>query len=83
MKPVLAAAGIVLLSACAGGPPPEMQWTKRDATPEDVKRDLYWCTSDRPRPLRIDRTGGEITERRESVLRVDDECMQKRGYTKR
>ncbi len=79
----LAAAALFVVSACAGGPAPEMQWTKRDATPEDVKRDIYWCSTERRSPLRIDRTGGEITERRETVLRIDEDCMKQRGYAKR
>jgi hypothetical protein len=75
---------VVLASAlalgCAGAPPLEKQWTRKDATPEDVKRDLYWCTVDvrrRSRALDTPALGPPQIERK-----VDDECMQSRGYTK-
>jgi hypothetical protein len=75
-----AALAAALALGCAGNPPPEQQWTRQGATPEDVKRDLYWCTREvaaRPRALDTPASGRPLVERR-----VDDECMQNRGYTK-
>lgn len=80
---VLRLAFVVFASAlalgCASAPPPEKQWTRKDATPEDVKRDLYWCSrevAERRRALDTPAT------RRLTRQEVDDECMQSRGYTK-
>ena len=75
------AAALLLLAACAAGPPPpEAQWTRRDASPEDIKRDLYWCTRT-VLGKREFNAGGNTP--RESTQVVNDECMQQRGYTKR
>ncbi len=84
MKRSLAPLGcmLALLAACTAAPPPiSEQWTKQDATPEDVKRDAYWCSEVRvtARPNVSESTG--FSERRVTQA-VNDECMQKRGYTK-
>lgn len=60
--------------------PPEQQWTRRDATPEDVKRDLYWCTTLVPDPPRF---SGTPAQERRVTRKIDDECMEQRGYTKK
>jgi hypothetical protein len=76
----LAALASAFVLGCASTPPPEQQWTRKDATPEDVKRDLYWCTGEVPvrsRALDTPASGQPRTRRT-----VDDECMQNRGYTK-
>jgi hypothetical protein len=83
MRKALVAAVLGLLAACASPAlPPEQQWLRRDATPEDVRRDLYWCSTPTRQRLRVDETGGEITQRRDTVLKVDENCMVGRGYTK-
>ena len=58
--------------------PPEQQWTKSGATVEDVKRDLYWCTTSRRTP----QVEGTPATARPPTQTVDDECMEKRGYRK-
>jgi hypothetical protein len=58
---------------------PEQQWTRKDATPEDVRRDLYWCTTVRERRSALQTPADP---RRVSEI-VDDECMEKRGYRKK
>ena len=40
----IAALAAAFVMGCQATVPAEKQWTKRDATAEDVKRDLYWCT---------------------------------------
>jgi len=74
---------VVLASAlalgCASPSPPEKQWTRKDATPEDVKRDLYWCSREVAERRRATDTPAL---RRLTRQQVDDECMQNRGYTK-
>ena len=74
----IAALAAAFVMGCQATVPPEKQWTKRDATPEDVRRDLYWCTR------RVERRSALQTpadERRISEI-VDDECMERRGYSK-
>ena len=75
----LAAIAAALLAGCQAVTPPEQQWTKKDATPEDIRRDLYWCTT-KTEQRRIDQT--PASERRIREV-VDEECMEKRGYTKK
>jgi hypothetical protein len=72
---VIAAA---LVIGCQGTPA-DQQWTKKDATIEDVRRDLYWCTSVREqrRAVQTPADPRRVTEV------VDDECMEKRGYRKK
>jgi len=73
----IAALAAALVMGCQTTPA-ERQWTKSGATPEDVKRDLYWCTT------RVERrrvTDTPASERRISEV-VDEECMEKRGYSK-
>lgn len=71
------AASLVL--GCQSGPSPEQQWTRKDATPEDVRRDLYWCST-QVEQRRVLQTPAD--ERRVRTV-VDDECMEKRGYSKK
>ncbi|MCW5772670.1 MAG: hypothetical protein KIT16_13590 [Rhodospirillaceae bacterium] len=69
-----------LVAGCASDTPPAQQWTKRDATPEDIRSALFWCSHaerDRPRAL-----GTPADNDRQTRQIVDDECMQKRGFTK-
>jgi hypothetical protein len=77
----LAALAAALAFGCSNNAPPaEQQWTKQNATPEDVKRDLYWCTrrtATRPQALETPALGRPRTKQE-----VDDECMEQRGYTK-
>lgn len=75
----LAALAAALVMGCQGTPA-ELQWTKKDTTLEDVKRDLYWCTTitrERPRVLGTPADPDRLVSRK-----VDDQCMEKRGYTK-
>lgn len=75
----LAALAAMLAAGCTSVAPSHEQWTKQDATPEDIKRDLYWCTTsvERRRALQT-----PADERRVATI-VDDECMERRGYTKK
>ncbi len=75
----LAALAAAFLAGCQATVPAEKQWTKQDATPEDIKRDLYWCTRqvERKRALQT-----PADERRVTDV-VDDECMERRGYRKK
>ena len=75
----IAALAAALVMGCQTTPP-EQQWSKRDATPEDVKRDLYWCSRVTREPPRVQDTPATSTAR--MTQKVDDECMEKRGYTK-
>jgi hypothetical protein len=68
-----------LVIGCQTATPPEQQWTKNGATPEDVRRDLYWCTTVRERRSALQTPADP---RRISEV-VDDECMEKRGYSKK
>jgi hypothetical protein len=73
------AAWVAALALGCATTPPEQQWTKSGATPEDIKRDLYWCstlTRDPPRALDTPSTERRVTQK------VDEICMQNRGYTK-
>jgi hypothetical protein len=74
-----AALAAALVLGCQAVAPPEQQWTRKDATPEDVRRDLYWCTTqvERRRALQT-----PADERRVREV-VDEECMEKRGYRKK
>jgi hypothetical protein len=74
-----AALAAALIVGCQTVVPPEQQWTRQDATPEDVKRDLYWCTT-QVEHRRVLQTPAD--EKRVSQV-VDDECMERRGYTKK
>lgn len=74
----LAALGAALVAACQAAAP-ETQWSKSGATPEDVKRDLYWC-SRQVEQRRVNQTPAD--PRRVSTV-VDEECMEKRGYSKK
>jgi len=74
----LAALASLLVAGCQTTPP-ERQWTKAGASVEDVKRDLYWCSSmKRPTPAPLDTPATQ----RDVVRSVDDECMEGRGYQK-
>jgi hypothetical protein len=73
-----AAVAAALLVGCQAAVAPERQWTKKDATPEDIKRDLYWCT----RQVSQRRPQDTPVTQRAPVQVVDDECMEKRGYRK-
>ncbi len=59
--------------------PPERQWTKSGATIDDVKRDLFWCSSVRRQAPGPNDT--PVTQR-EAVRSVDEDCMETRGYQK-
>ncbi len=75
----MAALAAALVAGCQSAAPAYEQWTKKDATPEDIKRDLYWCTSQVEHRRALQTPADE--RRVENV--VDDECMEKRGYTKK
>jgi hypothetical protein len=75
----IAALAVALVIGCQAVRPADQQWTKQNATPEDIRRDLYWCTT-RVEQRRIEQT--PATERRIRDV-VDDECMEKRGYSKK
>lgn len=71
------AALVSLLAAGCQTAPPERQWTKPGATVDDVRRDLYWCSSiRRPTPNPNDTPATQ----REAVRSIDSECMEGRGY---
>jgi hypothetical protein len=74
-----AALAAALVTGCQAVTPADQQWTKKDATREDIRRDLYWCTTVREH-RRFGQTPAD--ERRVSEV-VDEECMEKRGYTKK
>ena len=74
----LAGLASALLLGCQTTPP-EQQWTKSGATVDDVKRDLYWCTTlKRPTPSAQETPA----TRRDPVRAVDAECMEGRGYSR-
>ena len=75
----LAAFAAALAMGCQATVPADQQWTKSGATPEDVRRDLYWCTTvqEHRRVLQ-----SPSDERRVRQV-VDDECMERRGYSKK
>lgn len=75
-----AALASLLVLGCANPPPPEQQWSRQGATPEDVKRDLFWCTGEVSIPMRALDT--PASGRPRSKVTVDDECMETRGYKK-
>ncbi len=75
----VSALAAALLIGCQAVTPADQQWTRKDATREDVRRDLYWCTT-RVEQRRIDQT--PASERRIRDV-VDEECMEKRGYSKK
>mgnify|MGYP000994551512 CR=1 FL=1 len=68
-----------LVMGCQGAAPAHQQWTKQDATPEDIRRDLYWCTTVREQ-RRVLQTPAD--EKRVQEI-VDEQCMEKRGYRKK
>ena len=68
-----------LMVGCKSVTPAHEQWTKQDATPEDIKRDLYWCTTIREQRRALQTPSDE--KRIQEI--VDDECMEKRGYRKK
>ena len=74
----LAALAAMLAAGCTSVAPSHEQWTKQDATPEDIKRDLYWCTTVREQ-RRVLQTPADEKRVREIV---DEDCMEKRGYRK-
>lgn len=74
-----AALAAALLLGCQATTPAYQQWTKKDATPEDIKRDLYWCTTVREQRRVLQTPADE----RRAVEVVEDECMEKRGYSKK
>ena len=69
-----------MVMGCSSIKPPEEQWSKAGATTEDVKRDIYWCTT-----VRRDFRRADVSpiEERAPTRSVDTECMEGRGYTKR
>ena len=75
----MAALAAALVAGCQTAAPAHEQWTKKDATPEDVKRDLYWCTT-QVEHRRVLQTPAD--ERRVQKV-VDAECMENRGYSKK
>jgi hypothetical protein len=74
-----AALAAALVMGCQAATPAHQQWTKQDATQEDIKRDLYWCTTVQEQ-RRVFQTPADERRVREVV---DDECMEKRGYRKK
>jgi len=74
-----AALATLLVLGCANPLPAERQWTRQGATPEDVKSDLFWCTTEVAIPSRAQDTPA-ASGRARSELRVDGECMENRGY---
>ena len=74
-----AALASLLVLGCANPPPADQQWTRQGATPEDVKRDLFWCTGEVAVPSRAMESPGSASRPRTEV-RVDGECMESRGY---
>jgi len=79
MRLGIAALAAAFLAGCQTTVPAENQWTRRDATPEDVKRDLYWCT----RTVEHRRAVQTPADERRVSQIVDDECMERRGYSKK
>lgn len=75
----IAALFAALVTGCQAVAPADQQWTKKDATMEDIRRDLYWCTS------RVEYRRAIQSPSDERRIRdvVDDECMEKRGYSKK
>ena len=78
LKLGLAAAAALLALGCQTTPPEE-QWTKSGATIEDVKRDLYWCTTTKRSPPTPNDTPAT---QRPATRSVDNACMEGRGYTR-
>ena len=76
-----AALASLLVLGCSGTSSTEQQWVRQGATPEDVKRDLFWCSAEVPVQSRAMDTPGSSARPR-SEVRVDDECMESRGYKK-
>ena len=74
-----AAMAAALVVGCQTTTPADQQWTKKDATVEDVRRDLYWCT----RKVEQRRFGQTPADERRITEIVDDECMERRGYSKK
>lgn len=74
----LAALASAFLLGCQTKPP-EQQWTKSGASIDDVKRDLYWCSSLKRAPPAPNDTPAT---QRETRVSVDDDCMESRGYQK-
>ncbi len=72
------AGALALLAGCATSSPSQ-EWTKPGATPEDVKSALFWCTSQTSERRHVLDT--PVAERRVRTT-VDDDCMEKRGFTK-
>ena len=74
-----AALAAALVIGCQAITPDDRQWTRKDATPEDIRRDLYWCTT------RVEQRRAGQTPADERRIRsvVDDECMERRGYSKK
>jgi hypothetical protein len=81
-RAAVASVALALLGACANSQsnvPEYKRWAKAGAIEDDVKRDLYWCTTTRVRPdTRLNSTPANQIVVRES--KVDDECMEQRGY---
>ena len=75
----LAAMAAALVMGCQATVPAYQQWTKKDATPEDIRRDLYWCT----RQVEFRRALQTPADERRVHEVVDDECMERRGYSKK
>ncbi len=74
----IAAVAAALVMGCQATPA-HQQWTKDGATPEDVKRDLYWCTTRVSQRRVLDTPATERAPRQV----VDDDCMERRGYSKK
>ena len=74
-----AAMAAALVVGCQTTTPADQQWTKKDATVEDVRRDLYWCT----RKVEQRRYAQTPADERRVTEIVDDECMERRGYSKK
>jgi hypothetical protein len=74
-----AALAAALVLGCQAVTPADQQWTKKDATTEDIRRDLYWCTR-KVEQRRVEQTPAH--ERRVTEV-VDDECMERRGYSRK
>ncbi len=75
----LAALAAALVMGCQAVTPADRQWTRKDATPEDIRRDLYWCT----RKVEQRRAAQTPADERRITEIVDDECMERRGYSKK
>ncbi len=75
-----ALAGLALgLAACASTPP-DRQWTRPGATPEDVRTALYWCSQTKVDPSRA--LGTPADGDRRTRTEVDAECMEGRGFSR-